>query len=86
MQYSAELHDRILKECGHILDHLNGIPDDPVCAALLREMDYEVGGYNVYNIYDECQLAGDDDDDLRGAPTFLEWTIGTCLKFLNVYF
>ena len=58
------------------------MPEDPVCAALLQEMDYEVGGYNVYNIYDECQLAGDD-DNLQKAPTFLEWTIGNLLIFFN---
>merc|ERR1712232_655139 len=31
-----------------------------VCNRLLAEMEAEVGGYDMYNIYDRCELAGDD--------------------------
>jgi hypothetical protein len=29
------------------------------CTAALDEMSKEIGGYNIYNIYDQCKLAGD---------------------------
>lgn len=37
--------------------------------AVLDEMSDEIGGYNVYNIYDQCKLAGDNSK----VHTYLEW-------------
>ena len=63
-----------MEKCGKILDDREKLRADPICTALLSEMDYEVGGYNVYNIYDECQLAGDNENE--ATPGFVEWTFG----------
>ena len=37
--------------------------------AVLDEMSDEIGGYNVYNIYDQCKLANDN----VKLHTFREW-------------
>ena len=37
------------------------------CSALLSRMKTQVGGYDLYNIYDQCKLAGDDADLIYGS-------------------
>lgn len=63
-----------MEKCDDKLDDREKLNADPICLALLAEMHYEVGGYNVYNIYDECQLAGDNENEV--TPGFLDWTFG----------
>eukprot|EP01051_Picozoa_sp_SAG22_P019209 SAG22_NODE_3475_length_1689_cov_1.808805_1_plen_326_part_10 len=67
-QYSGETHRKINTACDWAAA-AEGAEPSPACKAQLAQMSREIGGYNVYNIYDQCKLAGDN----TKLKTFLEW-------------
>jgi len=52
-QFSSKLYDAIMQACPkEALITGNGISQD--CAALLADVETEIGGFYEYNLYDEC--------------------------------
>jgi hypothetical protein len=50
---------QILDVCGDRLAD-GTYDDDPRCSRLLGQMQAEMGGFNVYNVYDPCYLRNDE--------------------------
>jgi serine carboxypeptidase-like clade 1 len=57
-QFSPTLFKQIQATCTFFNN--NTVEPASECSALLDRMKLEVGGYDLYNIYDQCKLAGDD--------------------------
>ena len=71
-QFSPSLYKQILSTCT-FFNNDTVVPASE-CEALLKRMKAEVGGYDLYNIYDQCKLAGDD-IDLSTEPSPAEATL-----------
>jgi len=56
-QMSDVLYNNIQSVCGITLKYGN---TTSACNTLLNERDQALGGFNVYNIYDECYLENDE--------------------------
>merc|ERR1719410_3387435 len=56
-QLSHHIYEELHKECGNSLHFGN---ETSQCSALLQKANVNLGGYNVYNIYDECYLKNDE--------------------------
>jgi hypothetical protein len=54
-QYSAETHHKVNTACDWAAA-AGGAQPSAACKAMLDEMSAEIGGYNVYNIYDQCKV------------------------------
>lgn len=75
-QFSPRLYKQIQTTCRFYTN--DTVQPSSECAALLETMKQQVGGYDLYNIYDQCKLAGDDllyDGDLGQSPNFPTSTI-----------
>ena len=57
-QFSPTLYQQIKQSCTFFNNET--VRPELKCNALLSEMQAQVGGYDLYNIYDRCKLAGDD--------------------------
>lgn len=57
-QFSPILFKQIQSTCTFFNN--DTVEPESECTALLARMKAEVGGYDLYNIYDQCKLAGDD--------------------------
>ena len=67
-QYSADTHRKLNAACDWEAA-AQGRKPSTACKGMIDQMSEEIGGYNVYNIYDQCKLAG---DNLK-LRTFRDW-------------
>jgi len=56
-QTSRAIVERLQETCGNSLHFGN---ESKQCSELLQKANVNLGGYNVYNIYDECYLKNDE--------------------------
>ena len=56
-QTSTAIYEDIHRTCGNSLHFGN---ESEQCSHLLKQANVNLGGYNVYNIYDECYLENDE--------------------------
>jgi len=58
-QLSNDLYNNILNACGSCLDWGN-CSSLPMCVNYQNQANVALGGYNIYNVYDECYLINDE--------------------------
>jgi hypothetical protein len=72
-RFSPALYEQITATCNFSNKCSTCYTPQAECAELLQRMKQEVGGYDLYNIYDRCKLAGDDEGsaEVRGLQALL---------------
>lgn len=63
-QISKRLYDETIKLCGTSLIYGNW-SSIPECDAMIAEGSQKIGGFNIYDIYDECKLENDPEPELN---------------------